>query len=131
MPHEGKVYLGLFGRHFDPSKLDLGIAPTKIMIEAEPLPKQSAWIFSSERVVADIIDIYAMSAGVVASLKPHESAILTAIRTHNLEAILEVVLTVSPDENLSMPVIGFDSEVIGFVHRLGGTIDVDTYWAAS
>lgn len=131
MPHEGKVYLDLFGRNFDPTKLDLSIAPTKITVEADPHPKYSAWIFSSERVVSDLIDIYAMSASVVAALKSHESAIMAAIKAHQLEAILEVVLTISPDDTLSMPAIGFDSEVLGFVNRLGGSIDVDTYRAAS
>ena len=131
MPHEGKVYLGLFGHNFDPAKLDLGIAPTKVMIETVPLPKQSAWIYSSERVIADLVDIYAMSAAVVATLRPHEDAISTAVKAHRLEAILEVVLTISSDESISMPAIGFDSEVLGFMSRLGGSIDVDTYRAAS
>ena len=131
MPHEGKVYLGLFGDHFDPTSLRLGIEPTNVMIKADPRPKHSAWIYSSEKVVADLIDVYAMSASVIAALKPHEHAIAFAIREHQLRACLEVVLTISEDDSLSMPAIGFDSDVIGFMHRLGGTIDVDTYRAAS
>jgi len=40
---------------------------------------------------------------------------------------LEVVLTVTPDDSKSTPAIGFESEVIAFVHKVVATIDIDTY----
>jgi hypothetical protein len=44
-----------------------------------------------------------------------------------LEAVLEVVLTITLDETKSTPAIGFDSRVISFLHEVGASIDIDTY----
>jgi hypothetical protein len=131
VPNEGRVYFGLFGSDFDPEALDLGIAPTKTQRRGNPRPKLSSWILSTEKVVSDVVDVYSMSSALVVSLAPHAESIITAMKDHNLSAVLEVVLTISPDDSISTPAIGFDASVVNFMARVGGSIDVDTYRGAS
>ena len=127
MLNEGRVYFGLFGDDFDPDGLDLGIAPTKTQRRGNPIPKRSSWILSTDKVVSELVDVYSMSSSLVRSLLPCEARIIDAMKIHKLEAVLEVVLTISPNESLSTPAIGFDVEVVSFMSRVGGSIDIDTY----
>ena len=127
MPNEGRVYFGLFGSDFDPESLDLGIRPTKTQRRRDPRPKHSSWILSTDKVVSNVVDIYSMSSALVQSLLPFEEKIVAAMKAHHLEAVLEVVLTISADDSISTPAIGFDSVVVSFVSRVGGSIDIDTY----
>ena len=66
-----------------------------------------------------------------ATLGPYADRIIEAKQALGLEAILEVVLTITTDETKSTPAIGFDSNVIDFLHRVGASIDVDTYRSES
>jgi Domain of unknown function (DUF4279) len=127
MPNQGKVYFGLFGSAFDPDLLDLGIRPTGTQRRGNPRPKHSSWILSTDTAASELVDVYSMSAAVIELLMPHESRINAAKTMHNLEAVLQVVLTISADEAVSTPVIGFDAPVIAFMSRVGGSIDIDTY----
>lgn len=127
VPNEGRVYFGLFGDDFDPESLAIGVAPTKTARKAIPIPKQSSWMYSSERVRGEVIDVYKMSASLVADLEPHIQNIREAMQRHSLEAVLEVVLTISPDDSVSTPILGFDQRVIEFLNDVGATIDVDLY----
>jgi hypothetical protein len=127
MPNEGRVYFGLFGDDFDPESLSIGVAPTKTARRGTPTPKQSSWIYSSEKVRSDVIDVYGMSSSLVAALQPHAHRIREAIRKHNLDAVLEIVLTITPDDSVSTPAVGFDSKVISFLNEVGASIDVDIY----
>ena len=127
MPNEGEVYFGLFGDDFDPTTLSIGVAPTKTRRKGDPTPKFSSWIYSTGKRKADVVDIYEMASSLVASLEPYAERIIEAKRAFGLEAVLEVVITISPDETKSTPAIGFDSNVIAFLHRVGASIDVDTY----
>jgi hypothetical protein len=58
-------------------------------------------------------------------------AIRDAAELHSLEATMQVVLTISPDDSLSTPAIGFSKESIQFLASVGASIDVDTYRGAS
>ncbi len=127
MPNEGEVYFGLFGDDFDPEVLSIGIAPTRIRRKAHPTPKHSSWVYSSGKVRDDLIDVYEMASSLVAALEPHADRIVEAKRAYGLEAVLEVVLTITLDETKSTPAIGFDSRVISFLSRVGASIDIDTY----
>jgi hypothetical protein len=127
MPNEGRVYFALFGSDFDPDHLHLGISPTETRRRGNPRPKQSSWILSTDKVVSDVVDVYSMSSALIESLIPHEARIVEAVKAHKLEAILEVVLTISTDESVSTPAIGFDAKVVSFMSRIGGSIDIDTY----
>lgn len=127
MPNEGEVYFGLFGDDFDPAALSVGVAPTKIRRKGDKTPKFSSWIYSTGKQKADVVDIYEMASSLVASLEPCAEKIIEAKRAFGLEAVLEVIVTISLDETKSTPAIGFDANVIAFLHRVGASIDVDTY----
>jgi len=75
----------------------------------------------------DLIDMYEMASSLVATLEPHVDRILEAKRAYGLEAVLEVVITITLDETKSTPAIGFDSRVISFLHSVGASIDIDMY----
>lgn len=127
MPNEGRVYFGLFGDDFDPDSLSIGVAPTKTARKGSPIPKQSSWIFSGEKVQSELIDVYEMSSSLIDALKPRAHRIIEAMATHHLEAVLEVVLTITPDDSVSTPAVGFDSTVISFLNQVGASIDVGIY----
>jgi uncharacterized protein DUF4279 len=126
MPNEGEVYFGLFGDDFDPESLSIGIAPTRTRRKAHPRPKRSSWVYSAGKMRNDLIDVYEMASSLVATLEPHVDRILEAKRAYCLEAVLEVVITITLDETKSTPAIGFDSRVISFLHSVRASIDIDT-----
>ncbi len=108
MPNEGEVYFGLFGDDFDPESLSIGVAPTRTGRKAHPMPRRSSWVYSTGQVRNDLIDVYEMASSLVATLEPHAGRILEAKRAYGLEAVFEVVLTITLDETKSTPAIGFD-----------------------
>lgn len=124
--NKGEVYFSLWG-DFDPSTLSLGIEPTRIHEVRNHYPKQAAWIFSSGQFTDTYIDVYQMTSDLVNELKPHIEKIIKAKQDLVLEAVLEVVLTISSDEQFPTPAIGFDRDVISFLSDVGATIDIDTY----
>jgi hypothetical protein len=105
MTNGGEVYFGLWGDNFDPSVLSLGVEPTKIKRKADPRPKHSFWVFSTGKVRADLIDVYELSSSLIAKLEPHTDKIIKAMKEHSLEAVLQVVLTVTPNDQISTPAI--------------------------
>lgn len=129
MLNEGEVYFCLFGDEFDPELIskEIGIEPTRIKYKGVPIPKQSSWIYSTGKIKHEIIDVYQMASSVVAVLAPYAENIRLVKERYTLDAVLEVVLTVTPDDSISTPAIGFDLDVIEFLYKVGGTIDVDTY----
>jgi len=85
------------------------------------------WEFSTDKIEDDVIDVYEMSSFIVSQLAPYTYNIRKAIESFNLEATLSVALWITSDESKSTPAIGFDNNVIAFLHEVGATIDVDTY----
>lgn len=132
MTNSGRVYFGLRGR-FVPDELTeaIGIKPTSARMEGERLSgkaaKCSMWDYSTEEVEGEVVDIYELSSRIVKDLAPHAERIAAEVRKRDLAAVLQVVLWISTDEKVSTPAIGFDADVINFLHRVGGTIDIDTY----
>jgi Domain of unknown function (DUF4279) len=129
--NEGYVYFGLRGDDFDPAEVSsvVGIKATGGKRKAHPVPKISYWRYGTERKKAELIDVFELSSRLVKDLTPHIEGILKAKKEFRLEAVLEVVLTISPDKSIPMPSIGFEKDVIDFLHNVGATIDVDTYRA--
>lgn len=127
--NECEVYFRLSGENFDPTivvgKIDLDGATIKQ--KGDPIPKSSSWIFSSGRAKSELIDVYEMAAAVVSKLIPHTNSLVDLKNTNGLDAVLQVVMTFSPDEEKSMPAIGFDGDVLAFLSAVGATIDIDTY----
>ncbi len=129
MLNEGEVYFCLFGDGFDPGSIseEIGIEPTRIKHKGVPIPKQSSWIYSTGKIKHEIIDVYQMASSVVSALASYAENIRRVKERYALDAVLEVVLTVTPDDSISTPAIGFDLDVIDFLHKVGATIDIDTY----
>jgi hypothetical protein len=127
MTNEGEVYFKLWGGNFDPARLSLGLEPTKTQCKGDPRPKHSSWIFSTGKLRADLIDVYEMSSSLISQLEPHADKIIQAMKQHSLEAVLEVVLTITTSDQISTPAIGFDPRVITFLSTVGASVDIDTY----
>ena len=133
MNNIGRVYFGLKG-DFIPDEITefIGIQPTKALREGERdpernIPRCSIWNFSSETIDAEVVDVYELSDWVINQLSPKQQEIKQAIRKWNLYAVLEVVLYISTDEEVSTPAIGFEQSTINFLADVGATIDIDTY----
>ncbi len=131
--NQGEVYFSVVGDQFDPHQLTsvIGIEPTRVRLRSEPFPKLNSWQFSTGRVTAEIIDVYQMADEVVARLSPQVKELAAFIKSHELAASLNVVLTISLDDQLSTPIIGFTGPVLRFLAEVGATIDVDTYRGSS
>ena len=127
--NECEVYFGLFGVDFDPSvdtaaiKIDWATAKFR----GDPIPKRSSWRCSTGKQNKKLIDVYDMSSALVKRLAPHAQQIFDVKVRFDLEAVLQVVLTVSSDDEIPMPAIGFDQNVLEFLSKVGATIDIDTY----
>jgi hypothetical protein len=132
MTNLGRVYFGLRG-DFVPAELTeaIGIKPTSAKMAGERIPgkvpKCSMWDYSTEQVEGEVVDVYDLSSKIIKDLAPYADRIAAEVRKRDLAAVLQVVLWISTDEDVSTPAIGFDAEVINFLHHVGGTIDIDTY----
>ena len=126
--NEGEVYFKLVG-DFDPDVVtkEIGIEPSRVKRKGHPRPKYDFWHYSHGKIVGDFIDVYEMSAKLIAVLQPKTREISDAIKKHSLMAELQVVLWISMDEEISTPAIGFDQNTIEFLSKVGATIDIDTY----
>ncbi len=131
--NEGQVYFAFDGKDFNPHEITnfLGIQPTKIRLKGElpsgKLPKYSSWILSTENIIDEYIDIFDMATALVKILKPKINMINDVRKKFNVTTRLEVVLSFSIDEGTSTPAIGFESETIDFLGKVGANIDIDTY----
>ncbi len=127
--NEGYVYFGLSGEELDPDLISqrLGINPTTTTRKGHDHWTFSSWRVSTEKIVAEVIDIYEMSEQILAILEHKAEEIGNLVKEQNLHAVLEVVLWISMDESIITPAIGFERRVIEFLHKTGAVIDIDTY----
>ena len=131
MSNKGYVYFGLYG-DFDPEEVTsvIGLQPTDSIRKGEVtvrIPsKFSRWRWCSEKS-ENLVDIYEVSRSVVDRLLPFEEGIALAMRKYGLEAVLQVVVFLSGDDEVSSPALGFDETVIAFLGRLNASVDVDMY----
>ncbi|WP_299595129.1 DUF4279 domain-containing protein [uncultured Microbulbifer sp.] len=131
--NEGRVYFALDGEVFDPDELTefLGIEPTSIQRKGAKVPgrvpKTNSWQFSTENVVNDYIDVFHLSSLVIEQLKPKKDLILKAKEKFSVLPRLEVVLSLSMNEQHSTPAIGFHVETMEFLGEIGAFVDIDTY----
>ena len=131
--NEGRVYFALDGDDFEPDVVTeiLGILPTSVMIKGSKIPNKlpanNSWELSTENVVNDYIDVFAMAESITDTLVPIKDKIKGVIETYNLVPRLEVVLWFSVNEQHSTPVIGFEPSTLSFLGEIGAFIDIDTY----
>lgn len=133
MPNQGYVYFGLFGT-FDPDELTerIGIKPTSCCAQGardseRSLPRTSQWEFSTEKIVAECIDVHELAEQIIVSLEPRAAQFKAAIAELNLSAVLEVVLHFSTSDEVSTPIIGFSPRVLAFLVEVNAKIDIDAY----
>ncbi|QNP40211.1 DUF4279 domain-containing protein [Lysobacter solisilvae (ex Woo and Kim 2020)] len=129
--HQGEVYFRIWGDGFDPDLVTerTGLLPTRVARRGHPTPRHSAWVLSSGKIEGELIDVYALSNGLVAQLAEHTGTLRALIQEHDLSAVLQVVLRFSKDPAISMPAVGFESFTVAFLAGIGASIDVDTYQA--
>jgi hypothetical protein len=132
-PNQGYVYFGLRGT-FDPEEITsrLSIKPTSSCAKGarypeRGLPKTSQWEVSTERIVAECIDVYELADQIVTKLEGNARQIKDAIAELDLYAVLQVVLYLSTDDGVSTPAIGFSNRVLEFLAMVNASIDIDTY----
>ena len=131
--NEGRVYFSFDGDNFNPNEITklLQIQPTSIRLKnslpSGKLPKFSSWMFSSNNIVDEVIDIYEMTTFLVKTLEPKIEVINEIRQKFNVTTRLEVVLSFSTNEEISTPTIGFDTTTINFLAKVGAFIDIDTY----
>ena len=127
--NEGYIYFGLFGDEFEPDVVTerLGLEPSRIMRKGDPIPKHTSWQLLTEKFVGEVVDVYEIAKPLIERLEPKSEAIRALVDEFDLEAILQVVLWISRDENISTPAIGFDEKMVQFLSKVRGSIDVDTY----
>lgn len=137
MPNEGYVYFGVRG-DFDVDAFTAmsGLQPTTAWNKGQRDPKRglpmvALWDFGPDRTVTDsaddLVDVYALSESLIDLLEPSTDRIAAALAQFGATATLQVVLRISIDDRLSTPAIGFSPKVISFLHRVGASIDIDTY----
>jgi hypothetical protein len=131
--NEGRVYFALDGDDFEPDVVTeiLGILPTSVMRKGSKipnkLPAKNSWELSTENVVNDYIDVFAMAESITDTLVPIKDELKGVIETYNLVPRLEVVLWFSVNEEHSTPAIGFEPSTLSFLGEIGAFIDIDTY----
>jgi len=131
--NECRVYFALYGDDFDPEEITqlLGLKPTSTERKGEKasnrLPKFSSWMLSTENFVDECIDVYEMASEITKQIEPKKDQILELIKKFNAFAKLQVVLSISIDDSVSTPAIGFDAETTKFLGDIGAFIDIDTY----
>lgn len=129
----GEVYFALRGAGLDPETVssELGVLPTRVLRKGFANAKISSWEVSSGKVSSEVVDVYDLSETVVSRLNSKAETIRRIVASTKSEAVLQVVLTISMNEQLSTPAIGFSEAVVQFVAQAGAYIDVDTYRGAS
>ncbi len=137
--NRGQVYFSISGGDFDPVVVTrrLGIEPTSVWRQGEKveqsrvagrlIPRSSMWQLSTPEVEGEIVDVYQMSASIVSVLSDRAPAIAEVTKQLGLYCVLEIVLHIAVDDQVSTPIIGFAPEVIAFLAGVGASIDVDTY----
>jgi hypothetical protein len=127
--HTGEVYFRLGGKRFEPDDVTalLRIEPSRIVRRAEPRPENSAWILSTGKFSSESVDVYELASQLTQRLEPRSSEISGLMQECSLYAVLQVVLHLSLDPELSMPAIGFDQQTIAFLAKISASVDIDTY----
>lgn len=131
--NEGRVYFALDGDDFNPDEITefLGVAPTSVRRKGTKIPgkvpKMNSWELSTEQVVSDFVDVFAMSTEIINQLKPIKDRIIQAKERFNASPRFEVVLWFSMNKEHSTPAIGFEVETVVFLGEIGAFVDIDTY----
>ena len=108
----------------------LGIEPTSVINGntrmGDERPAISSWELSTDKVLDDEIDLFKMTNDLIKKIEPIKDKLLIAIENYNLVPKVVVKLTLSSDEDMQIPEIGFGSRAIKFLASIGAYIEVET-----
>ncbi|MET0015033.1 MAG: DUF4279 domain-containing protein [Sedimenticola sp.] len=134
MTNKAEVYFALTGEDFDPDAFskDSGLIPTKSWKKGEKgryvdFYKFSSWQLNEEVVEGEVILVDEVADKLINRIKDKAEVIKNYIDKHQLYSVLEVVLHVSMNEDISTPALGFKTSTIQFLNSVGAEIDVDIY----
>ncbi|MGB3868767.1 MAG: DUF4279 domain-containing protein [Flavobacteriales bacterium] len=127
------VYFGLKGDNFNPDHITsaLQILPTEIRRKGEAIGnsgnkiKFSAWYLYSDKT--DNLFVNKLVEDVVERLFDKIDVINILKKEFHLTSILEIVLYIDENEEVSTPLIGHDLKTIEFLFRTNTETDVDIY----
>lgn len=131
---EPYVYFALKGDDFDPSIITerLGIKPSdswKKGFKRKPNAKElkfSFWSFSTVPGEGNIF-IGELVNKIINELEDKIDEIIKLKEEFNLYSVLEVVLEIDTNPEMSSPALSFDLRVINFLYKTQTDIDVDIY----
>ncbi|WAC21306.1 DUF4279 domain-containing protein [Luteolibacter sp. SL250] len=91
------------------------------------LPRCSYVSYGTAESTGTYVDVYKLSEDLVDLLSPHAGHLAAAMKEHQAEATLQMVLYVPTDEETPMAALGFSTRVIQFLNSINASIDVDSY----
>jgi len=127
------VYFALKGDSFDPDLVSqrLGISPTKIHRLGDSIGKNGNKIkFAGWYLYSDIVDnlfVNKLVEEVISKLAVKIDIINAIKKDYGLSSILETVLYIDTNDEVSTPIIGHDSKTIEFLYKTNTETDVDIY----
>ncbi|RYD83309.1 MAG: DUF4279 domain-containing protein [Sphingobacteriales bacterium] len=129
------VYFALQGDDFDPEEISkaLDINPSDSYRKNEngkypspPFRKHTLWKWSTEKGKEPIL-IDNLVTEVIDKFKGKEYIINELKAKFNLWSVLEIVLYIDINEEISTPALGHDLETIEFLYKTQTVTDVDIY----
>ena len=127
------VYFALKGDDFDPLEVTkkLGVNPTNSWRTGDkgtynPSMKYSCWELSTGRGI-ETLDIDKLVLQIIEQLKDKIDLINQLKSELNLNSVLEIVLDIDVNPEVSTPSLGHDLRTISFLHKTGTVTDVDIY----
>ncbi len=134
MTNKAEVYFSLKGEEFNPDSFTEAshLTPTESWKKGEKgkyvkAYKFSYWKIGVEAVEGEIILVDEMAEILVTAIEAKKEVIRDYVNKYDLYSVLEVVLHISTDENLSTPALGFKASTIEFLNYVKAEIDVDIY----
>lgn len=136
--NECYVYFAFRGDDFNPDDItkELGILPSSITRKGSripgKIPRINAWGLSTKIIKdntadVDFIDVDELALEVVNQLKSSVDIINQIKLKYDAITVLEVVMRISVNDELSTPVVGFELDVLDFLVQIRTTIDMDIY----
>lgn len=120
--------------NFHPSEVTdrIGIKPTSAEMKHEKCPERgiarcSHWHYSIDYNEKGLLDVYEFSDAIISDLQPYRDRIGKVVEEMKLNATLQIVLSISTDDSIETPILGFNKGVIEFLASVGASIDIDTY----
>ncbi|NRA69062.1 MAG: DUF4279 domain-containing protein [Pseudobacteriovorax sp.] len=132
LTNEARVTLAFEGKNFNPNEFTkiIGIEPDLIRIKDSRrlgVPRFNTWQISTDKIIADYIDIFEMANEVIDRIKDKKAIIIESRKQIDFDLTMSVYIRFSLNDKHSTPAIGFDSDAVKFLAEVGASIDIDTY----